>query len=162
MNKSIKTLAFMGLYTSLLIVATAVFSFPVPTFNLYFNLGESVIYFIALTYGAIPAAAIGSIGSALSDLLKGYPLWAPITFFIKGIEGFIAGYFARKFNPLAGLILGAAFMMASYAVAAWKLYGPAAVPFELAGDFLQVSVGAVAALLLYRRMGKFFDRSCEK
>ncbi|KXG76094.1 Thiamine precursor transporter HmpT [Fervidicola ferrireducens] len=155
MNKSIKMLAFMGLFMALLVVATVVVSFPVPTFNLYFNLGESVIYLVALVYGAIPAAVIGSVGSALSDILKGYPMWAPITFFIKGTEGFIAGYFARRFNPFAGVVMGAVFMMAGYAMAAWKLYGPGAVPVELAGDFFQVSVGAIIALLLYKRMKNF-------
>ena len=34
-------------------------------------------------------------------------------------------------------------MMFSYAVAAGILYGIAAVPVELAGDFVQVSVGAI-------------------
>ncbi|MCF6095404.1 ECF transporter S component [Thermovorax subterraneus] len=155
MNKSIKMLAFMGLFMALLVVATVVVSFPVPTFNLYFNLGESVIYLVALVFGAIPAAVIGSVGSALSDLLKGYPMWAPITFFIKGIEGFMVGYFSSKFSPVTGVVLGAVFMMAGYAIAAWKLYGPGAVPVELAGDFFQVSVGAIVALLLYKRMKNF-------
>ncbi|MCG0276681.1 MAG: ECF transporter S component [Thermosediminibacteraceae bacterium] len=154
MGNPIRILAFMGLFMALVVIATALLSIPVPTFNLYFNLGESVIYIVALIYGAIPAAVIGGVGSALADLLKGYPAWAPITFFIKGIEGFIAGFFAKRYNPVTGLVLAAAFMMAGYATAAWKLYGPGAVPVELAIDFLQVSAGAIIALLLHKRLKK--------
>ncbi|TYP48168.1 ECF transporter S component [Thermosediminibacter litoriperuensis] len=152
MNESIKKLAFMSLFMALLVIATAILSFPVPNFNLYFNLGESVIYLVALIYGGIPAAIIGGVGSALADILKGYPVWAPITFFIKGIEGFIAGTFARRSKPYTGVVLGAAFMMTGYAIAAWRLYGIGAVPVELAGDFMQVSVGAIIALFLHRRL----------
>lgn len=44
MEKRIKELALTGLFSALLIVATVVLRFPVPTFNLYFNLGEAIIY----------------------------------------------------------------------------------------------------------------------
>ena len=55
------------------------------------NLGEAYIY-SSLLFGGLPAAIIGGIGSALADIVGGYPAWAPITFFIKGLEGFIVGY----------------------------------------------------------------------
>lgn len=152
MSDRIKKLAFLGLFMGLLVIATSVLRFPVPTFNLYFNLGESVIYLVSLIYGAYPGAIIGGVGSALSDLIAGYPVWAPITFIIKGLEGFIVGSLARKFNPYAGVAVGALWMMTGYATAAGVLYGIGAVPVELAGDLVQVSAGAVIALLLHGRL----------
>ncbi len=152
MNKNINKLAFYGLFMALVVIATAVLRIPVPTFNLYFNLGESIIYLTALLYGGPAGAIIGGVGSALADILVGAPVWAPITFAIKGLEGYIVGSVASKGNLTLAVFLGAIVMMAGYALAAGILYGGAAVPVELAGDFVQVSAGAVIALFLYRRL----------
>ena len=67
MNVRIKKLAFMGLFSALLVLATVVLRFPVPTFNLYFNLGEAIIYLTALLYGGA-GALIGGVESALAVL----------------------------------------------------------------------------------------------
>ncbi|MGB9812135.1 MAG: ECF transporter S component [Thermovenabulum sp.] len=152
MNDKIKKIALLGLFLALTIVATSILKVPVPTFNLYFHLGESIIYLTALIFGGIPAAIIGGVGSALADLIAGYPMWAPITLFIKGIEGFIAGSLAAKGRIFQGLLFAGIFMIASYATAAGILYGIGAVPIEIAGDSLQVSVGAIIAALLHRRL----------
>lgn len=151
MDERIKRLAFMGLFAALSVIATVVLRFPVPTFNLYFNLGEAIIYLTALLYGGGPGALIGGVGSALADIIGGYPVWAPITFLIKGLEGYIVGSIARK-NRYLAVILGGITMMAGYALAAGILYGIGAVPIELAGDFVQVSAGAVISLFLHNRL----------
>ncbi|NLZ52899.1 MAG: ECF transporter S component [Thermoanaerobacteraceae bacterium] len=151
MDARIKKLASMGLFSALLVVTTVVLRFPIPTLNLYFNLGEAIIYLTALLYGAIPGALIGGVGSALADIIGGYPVWAPITFIIKGLEGYIVGSVAKK-NRYFAVILGGITMMAGYAFAAGILYGIGAVPVELAGDFVQVSAGAVISLFLHGRL----------
>ena len=43
-------------------------------------------------------------------------------------------------------------MMIGYALAAGIMYGIGAVPVELAGDFVQVSAGAVISLFLHNRL----------
>jgi uncharacterized membrane protein len=151
MNERIKKLAFMGLFSALLVLATVVLRFPVPTFNLYFNLGEAIIYLTALLYGGAAGALIGGVGSALADIIGGYPVWAPITFVIKGLEGFIVGTVAKK-NIYLAVFLGGITMMIGYALAAGIMYGIGAVPVELAGDFVQVSAGAVISLFLHNRL----------
>lgn len=155
MDKRIRELALMGLLSALLVIATVMLRFPVPTFNLYFNLGEAIIYLTALLYGPIPGALIGGVGSALADIIGGYPVWAPITFIIKGLEGYIVGSLANK-NRYIAVMLGAIIMMAGYALAAGILYGIGAVPIELAGDFVQVSAGAVISLFLHSRLKRIF------
>lgn len=156
MDAKIKKVAFLGLFMALLVIATTVFRFPVPTFNLYFNLGEGVIYLVALIFGGPAGAIVGGVGSGLSDILGGYPVWAPITLLIKGIEGYIVGMLAKKMKPYMAVATGAVFMMTGYATAAGLLYGAGAVPVELAGDFVQVSVGGIIALLLHNRLKKYF------
>ncbi|SHI95856.1 ECF transporter S component [Lutispora thermophila] len=154
MDAKIKKVAFLGLFMALLIVATTVFRFPVPNFNLYFNLGEGIIYLVALMFGGPAGAVVGGVGSGLADVLGGYPVWAPITLLIKGTEGFIVGILSKKVKPYLAVMSGATFMILGYATAAGLLYGTGAVPVELAGDFVQVSVGGIIALLLHNRLEK--------
>lgn len=98
MDVKIKKVAFLGLFMALLVIATTVFRFPVPTFNLYFNLGEGVIYLVALIFGGPAGAIVGGVGSGMSDILGGYPVWAPITLLIKGTEGYIVGVLSKEQN----------------------------------------------------------------
>lgn len=86
MDDKIKKLAFMGLFSGLLVIATVVLRFPVPTFNLYFNLGEAVIYLTALLYGPGPGAVIGGVGSALSDIIGGYPVWHLLLLLLRALK----------------------------------------------------------------------------
>ncbi|NLM43012.1 MAG: ECF transporter S component [Clostridiales bacterium] len=158
MDVRIKKIAFLGLFMALLIIATTILRFPVPTFNLYFNLGEGVIYLVALIFGGPAGAIVGGVGSGLSDIIGGYPVWAPITLFIKGIEGFIVGTLSRKTKPYMAVAAGALFMMIGYASAAGLLYGIGAVPIEIAGDFVQVSIGGVIGLTLHKRLEKYIYR----
>ena len=46
---------------------------------------------VALLFGRRAGATAGGLGSAMADLLGGYPHWAPFTLIIKGIEGYVVG-----------------------------------------------------------------------
>jgi uncharacterized membrane protein len=155
MNKNVTRLAFYGLFMALVVIVTAVIRVPVPTFNLYFNLGEAIIYLTAILYGGPAGAIIGGVGSSLADLLVGAPVWAPITLIIKGLEGYVVGSVAKKGNLMLAVLLGAIVMITGYAIAAGILYGIAAVPVELAVDSVQVLAGGIVALFLYNRLKKF-------
>jgi uncharacterized membrane protein len=120
---------------------------PLPGFRIYFNLGEGVIYTVAILLGGKYGAAAGGIGAAIADLVLGYPLWAPITAVIKGTEGYLVGRLARRNRHIA-LAAGAAVMTSGYSLTAGVLYGRAAIPVEFATDLLQTGVGAAVALVL--------------
>lgn len=129
-----------------------------PGFRIYFNLGEGIIYIIALTWGSRYGAMCGGLGASLADLLLGYPLWAPFTLAIKGAEGFVVGHFARKNRNLA-LLAGASVMITGYAAMAGLLYGPKAIPIEIATDVTQTEIGAVLAMaampILKKAIGRY-------
>ena len=152
MDKSIKKLALYGLFAALTIIATLVFKVPVPSFNIYFNMGESIIYLVALLYGGPAGAIIGGVASALADIIGGYPLWAPITLIIKGVEGFIVGTMVRKTSIPVAIALGAIPLVLGYASVAGILYGRAAVPIEFLLSSLQAIVGGLVAMFLYPRL----------
>ena len=141
-----RTVALGAVCTALVTVATML-SVPVPGFRLYFNLGEGVIYTVALLLGRRFGAAAGGLGAALADLLLGYALWAPLTLVIKGAEGFVVGTLAPK-GRLKALLGGAVVMITGYTLSAGVLYGWAAAPVELGTDVLQTGAGAAFALIL--------------
>jgi uncharacterized membrane protein len=151
-----REIALGGLLAACVTAATLL-SVPVPGFRLYFNLGEGVIYTIALTKGPFYASAAGGIGAALADLILGYPLWAPFTLVIKGVEGFLVGVLRK--NRLLALAVGMSVMIAGYTTLAGILYGWKAAPVEFVTDVLQTGIGAAAAILLTKALSRFTRES---
>lgn len=131
---------------------------PMPGLRIYFNLGEGVIYVIAILLGARYGALSGGIGAALADLLLGYPLWAPLTLLIKGTEGAVVGILAPRGRKTA-VLAGALVMIAGYTTSAGLLYGWKVAPVELVTDLAQTGIGAAFALLfaplLEKRLAAF-------
>ncbi|MCS7120107.1 MAG: ECF transporter S component [Nitrososphaerota archaeon] len=84
--------------TSLVLVATVVFSISVPATQGFFNIGESMIFLTSLLFGPKVGAFAGGVGSMLADLFLGYPHYAPGTLIIKAAEGFVVGII-KKNNP---------------------------------------------------------------
>jgi len=89
-------LAITAIFTSLVCVATMVFSIYVPQTRGFFNIGETMVYITALLFGPLIGAFAGGVGSMFADLLLGYPQFAPATLIIKACEGGIVGVLGRK------------------------------------------------------------------
>lgn len=120
---------------------------PLPLPQGYVHLGDTAIFMGALLLGRKGAPAAG-IGSALSDLLSGFALYAPATLLIKALMGFFAGLCAdRSPSPLLlGLVflLCGAGMALGYLAYEWALFGWAAAVSALIPNLGQ---GIVSALL---------------
>ncbi|MCS7136271.1 MAG: ECF transporter S component [Nitrososphaerota archaeon] len=114
MSRRSLIVAKLAVFTSLVAVATMVISVYVPATRGYFNLGETMIYFTALTMGPGIAAFAGGVGSMLADLVLGYYYYAPATLLIKAAEGALAGYLVKKAPKKSGW----QFALASYALIA--------------------------------------------
>ena len=140
-----KEVALGGLFSACVTAATLL-SIPLPGFRLYFNMGEGFIYTIALLKGPFYGAAAGGIGASLADLILGYPLWAPFTLVIKGVEGFLVGVLRKK--RLVALAAGMCVMIAGYTTLAGYLYGLPAAPVEGVTDLIQTGIGIVTARAL--------------
>lgn len=78
-----------SLFIALVAIVTTYIGFPMA-FG-YINLGDAVIFSIALVFGPVAGLISGAIGSALADITLGYVIWAPFTFIIKGLEGYLVG-----------------------------------------------------------------------
>jgi len=89
-------LAIMAIFTSLVCVATMVFSIYVPHTRGFFNIGETMVYTTALLFGPLIGAFAGGVGSMSADIFLGYSHYAPATLIIKACEGGIVGILSRK------------------------------------------------------------------
>ena len=141
-----KKLALGALISAMVTLAT-ILSVPVPGFRLYFNLGEGIIYTVAILMGPGYGAVCGGLGASMADLILGYPLWAPATLIIKGLEGYAVGKLAPR-NRVLAMLAGAAIMTISYSTMAGILYGKAAMPVEFITDITQTGIGMIVALPL--------------
>lgn len=160
-NPRTRSIALGALLAATVTVATML-SIPVPGFRLYFNMGEGVIYLVALLLGGRYGAICGGIGASLGDLILGYPLWAPLTLLIKGAEGYLVGKVGRQ-NRFFAILVGAIVMIAGYTFCAGLMYGWRAAPVEFVTDLIQTGIGAIFALafvpLLERRLSRFLQQA---
>lgn len=91
MNTNSRKLCIKALFIALVCVATMFLQIPVAATNGYIHLGDSIILISGVFFGWQYGMLAGGIGSALADLLTGYPHWMFFTFFIKAFMGFLAG-----------------------------------------------------------------------
>ena len=82
-------------------------AFPIPMFNGYFNLGDTIVLL-----GAFPARRLTASpppdGSGCADLLLGYTVYAPATLVIKALVALTSGAIYRRLpKRLPGLLLAA-------------------------------------------------------
>jgi len=111
-------LSVTAIFTALVAAATMVFSISVPQTRGFFNIGETMVYTSAFLFGPFVGSFSGGVGSALADLLLGYPHYAPATLVIKAFEGGVVGVLTRKkfkfdssvqwkaFTFVVGLVVG--------------------------------------------------------
>lgn len=168
---SVRRLVLYGLAIALVAVTTLAIRVPNPAHG-YVNLGDSMIFALALLGGPGLAAVGGGLGSAMADLLAGYPQWIIPTFVVKGVEGLLAGLLAGRLaaklkhlptllRAVLGLALAGVWMVAGYFLSATAMYGVAAALANIPADFIQAGVSIPIALalawLLYKAGGnKFF------
>lgn len=95
-NKKSKVLVKASLFAALCCVGTFI-HIPTLVTNGYVNLGDPFVLTSGFILGPMWGALAGGIGSMLTDLFLGYPVYAPGTFIIKGLVAFLA---AAIFNVL--------------------------------------------------------------
>ncbi len=89
-----KQIAFTAMFAALILLATYVFKIPTPTFG-YVHVGDGFVLLAGIFLGPGLGALAAGIGSALSDLVGGYAIWVPGTFFIKFLTALIAAVLYR-------------------------------------------------------------------
>lgn len=129
-NKTIKKLTYGGVAAAFVCITTAVIQIPIPLGYMHF--GNICILLFAYIFSPDIALFAGGVGSALADLITGYPQWIIPTLIIKSLMGFVAGILMHKdHKPLSlkkvrtflGALCGVIIMVAGYTVFGCILYG---------------------------------------
>lgn len=162
--KSISTrrIVLNGIMIALVFLAT--YMIKIPAGPGYVNIGDAAIMIVAVILGKNTGLIAGAVGSCLADIFGGYFIYAPVTFIVKGIEGYVIGIIAaraannnnvdRNRNGdeirLLAIIAGAVVMIVGYFLAeAFVLgfideeFGIATAVGQLFPNFVQGSVTAV-------------------
>lgn len=140
-------LGFIVLVTA----ATMLVPIPVPGGG-FFNFGDVMIVFVGLYAGKKAGALAGGIGSAIADLLL-FPLFAPITLAVKGLEGFICGL-AHDKAPWLKIVLpllGSCVIVIGYFLGEWFMptLGKAVALADLPVNIVQASAGFIGGRALF-------------
>lgn len=166
---SARTLALLALFSALVTVTTIMVRIPIVATKGYFNLGDALIFISAALFGPVFGMIAGGVGSALADIIGGYAHFAPWTFFIKGVEGLIAGFlvylFTAKLWSFRGILLSAlsfvaaaAWMIAGYFGAEYIIYGfdlappIAELPFNIAQGGISAAIATILVPILSRTL----------
>lgn len=168
-RKLLHNLIMTGLLMALVTVATMLIKVPIPATNGYINIGDSMIFLAAILFGKKKGALAGGVGSALADLLLGYPQWILPTLIVKGLMGYLVGAIANQESDrlinarnIIALSFGAIWMASGYLIAATMMYGNFMVAFieGFPADLIQGFGGAVLFVpvgIALKKTGYFKD-----
>ena len=151
-------IASLAILTAVTTALTYAVRIPIAPTRGYLNLGDVAIYFTAFTFGPVTALIAGGLGTAITDLIAGFPQYAPISLVAHGVQGLVAGLIASiawrgrssTFNPfwLVAVLAGTVVMVGGYLVAEIFMYGVGPAFVELPGNLLQNLAGAIGAIPL--------------
>jgi uncharacterized membrane protein len=148
-KKTLRLIAFCGITAAFVFLGTQL---RIPTAIGYINLGDAVILIASYVIG--PAAFFpAAIGSAIADLIAGYPMYILPTFVIKGLMGLAAGLILKhpEHRPhlvkrlLAGVAAEIIMVIGYFAVEVF-LYDVAAAAASIPFNLIQAAAALVIAV----------------
>ena len=141
-----KTLVLTALLISIVYIATYI-RVPLAIDGGLVHLGTVVLYAVSVVYGRRMGAVTGSLGMAIFNLTTEWAHWAPFTFVIRIVMGYMIGTIANmgdsdgksmKLNILAGLAGAAWFLPASYVAGAIIIGDWIAPVYHIVGNVSQI------------------------
>ena len=159
-----KNIGIVAVFSALAFVATRFLQIPILQTGGYLNFGEAIIYIAAIFFGPTVGGLVGAIGPALADVTSPYAAFAPFTFMIKGLEGFIVGKISSstqsKVTKILGILAGGSIMVVGYFIVEILVFliPPPIALIEVPFNILQFIVGGTIAIVITERLKKSVDR----
>ncbi|RJQ61533.1 MAG: ECF transporter S component [Desulfobacteraceae bacterium] len=154
-----KDIALIAVFSGLVFVLT-MFAIPMPAGG-FWHFGNAMIILSGLMFGGLVGGLCGTIGATLADLVLGYGMWAPWTFFIKFFVGLLPGIISDgKSVPktVIGIVAGWLVNYVLYTFAYMVLLGwPSAVQW-LAADLVTIAYTIGAPLIVWLALRRGFPR----
>lgn len=148
---STKAICLTAAMTAFVFLTTFVPRIPIPLG--YAHLGDAAIFLMVLFLPQRPAFVAACLGSALADLLGGFPLWILPTLLIKFIMAWIAqklaGHPVTTRSASIAFLAASIWMTAGYTAFGALLYNDLSAGLASApGLFLEGILNTIAALFL--------------
>ncbi len=123
------------------------------------HLGNVPLFITAILFGRRCGSLAGAIGMGLFDVLSGWVLWAPFTFVIVGLMGYVVGLISEKNRKISAtmgaLILALIIKIVGYYIAEMIIYHNALIPLtSIPGNVIQVGFAAIVVLIVIKPIEK--------
>lgn len=154
-------IALSSLLAALIFIATRFISIPLPAVG-YVNMGDGLVilagWMLSPGYGFLAAG----IGSAFSDVLSSFVIYAPVTFVIKGLMAVIVHFVFKVLKQknkiitgISGGLIAELIMIGGYLLFEGLLYGfktaLVSVPFNSAQGVVGIIVGVILIYIFSKR-----------
>lgn len=155
-----KKMVTAAIFAALTLVATWIVQIPI-TGNGYVNVGDCMVTVSGIFLGPVFGAAAAGIGSALTDIVSGYFIYAPVTLVIKAFMAFLTAVLFRrlqKIDKIAAISVCAlaaeTVMVLGYFLYEIPVFGYGAAVLGMPGNLLQAVFGFVCSIVLYLALSK--------
>ncbi|MEG2789750.1 MAG: ECF transporter S component [Romboutsia sp.] len=166
-NQKVKTrdLVETALLISLVFVATRFINIrlPIASNGGLVHLGNTMLFISSIVFGKKKGACAGAFGMGLFDLLSEWAIWAPFTFIIRGVMGYIIGKISWSNNKrgndittnIFAIILSGAWMIFGYFVTEMILYGNYIQAMSsIPGNITQIVIGIIIGVPISKILKK--------
>lgn len=148
------SLILTAIFIALTYVFTSVVNIRLPLLGNggLIHLGNVPLFIAAILLGKKSGAVVGAFGMGLFDLFSGWVTWAPFTFVIVGLMGFVVGLIAEKKKTILSYTVAIFFALlikiVGYYFAEVILYKNWIAPFgSIPGNIVQVVTAAIIVLI---------------
>lgn len=157
MRNTTRRIVISSMFAALACVATMLIKIPSPLEG-YINLGDCIVLLASWILPPAYAFLAAGLGSALADIFSGYAVYAPATFFIKGLMALVAiGLFSllsKKLGALPSRIISAVaaeiVMISGYYIFEGFMYGFSASLVNIPANALQGAAGVLIGVILMK------------
>ena len=167
-RSSTQMLVINGLFIALTLVATMFINIRLPIMGNggLIHLGNVPLLLAAFIFGKRTGAIAGAFGMGLFDLISGWTAWAPFTFVIVGVMGYVSGTISEKFTAVRPVVANTVAVIAAliikivgYYFAEVILYHNWIVPLgSIPGNILQVVVAGIIVVPFAGKLKKIADK----
>lgn len=153
-----KDLVLTGLLTAIVFSATMFINIrlPISINGGLIHMGNIALFLTAFLFGKKKGAIAGAFGMGLFDILSGWTAWAPFTFVIRGVMGYVIGSISHANNKegvnalynIIAIIIGGIWMIGGYYMTEVILYGNWMTPAtSIPGNIVQIVFGCLSVIL---------------
>ncbi len=152
-HSNLSTITLNGMFIALTLIATAYVNvkLPISSNGGLIHLGNVPFFICAILFGKKNGAIVGACGMGLFDLCSGWTLWAPFTFIIVGLMGYVIGIITEEKKgiqyQLIAILCACLIKVIGYYIAEVILYHNLYSPIaSIPGNIIQVALAAMIVL----------------